>query len=201
MTQITHGQKLVKQFRRPINRGNPFQNRGNGQKIGAMPEITGATARETGATPVKVGAIVHQSGAEGFRTGATTFENGAASLKSGAGVFGSGAVLVKAGATADKSGQHETLGGKRMKLVSATSQRLGLSSWTHGLHLRFSKKSGGRQAHFIWAAKNVCRLRNPAGSYSFTLVLEGRRIASGASRGRKVRTPQDAMLRNSSLLG
>src|SRR6266704_1109516 len=32
-----------------------------------------------------------------------------------------------------------------------------------------------------------------------TLVLEGRRIAPGASRGRKVRTPQDAMLRNPGL--
>lgn len=30
-------------------------------------------------------------------------------------------------------------------------------------------------------------------------VLEGRRIASGASRGRKVRTPQGAMPRNLSL--
>jgi hypothetical protein len=36
-------------------------------------------------------------------------------------------------------------------------------------------------------------------SHIFKLVLEGRRIAFGASRKRKVRTPQGVMPRNSSL--
>jgi hypothetical protein len=34
-------------------------------------------------------------------------------------------------------------------------------------------------------------------SFILIMVLEGRRIASGASRGRKVRTPQGVMPRNS----
>jgi hypothetical protein len=40
-----------------------------------------------------------------------------------------------------------------------------------------------------------CLLNVPS-SFIFPTVLEGRRIASGASRGRKVRTPQGAMPRN-----
>jgi hypothetical protein len=46
--------------------------------------------------------------------------------------------------------------------------------------------------------KKFRRLRNSAASFILQMVLEGRRIAPGASRGRKVRTPQGAMLRNSS---
>ena len=44
-------------------------------------------------------------------------------------------------------------------------------------------------------------LLNPPGSFIVRLVLEGRRIASGASRGRKVRTPPGAMPRNSGFAG
>jgi len=41
-----------------------------------------------------------------------------------------------------------------------------------------------------------CRLRNSSTWFILKLVLEGRRIAFGASQKRKVRTPQGAMLRN-----
>ena len=44
-------------------------------------------------------------------------------------------------------------------------------------------------------------LRNPAALIILKLVLEGRRIAPGASPGRKVRTPQGVMPRNSGLTG
>ena len=45
----------------------------------------------------------------------------------------------------------------------------------------------------------VPRLEISSASVILSMVLEGRRIASGASRGRKVRTPQGVMPRNSSL--
>jgi hypothetical protein len=48
------------------------------------------------------------------------------------------------------------------------------------------------------AVKKFRHLRNSATSFIILLVLEGRRIAPGASRGRKVRTPQGVMPRNSS---
>ena len=51
---------------------------------------------------------------------------------------------------------------------------------------------------FAWEGrpKTFRRLRMSATSFILQLVLEGRGIAPGASRGRKVRTPQGAMLRN-----
>ena len=45
-------------------------------------------------------------------------------------------------------------------------------------------------------ASPACRLSCLTEGRMFALVLEGRRTASGASRGRKVRTPQGAMPRN-----
>ena len=49
-------------------------------------------------------------------------------------------------------------------------------------------------ASFSWLKKKII-------SASLTSVLEGRRIAFGASRKRKVRTPQGVMPRNSGLAG
>jgi len=66
------------------------------------------------------------------------------------------------------------------------------------------KSHRGRQVLFHFPIPDCGRfryLRNSAGSIILKMVLEGRRIAFGASRKRKVRTPQGVMPRNSGLAG
>ena len=52
-----------------------------------------------------------------------------------------------------------------------------------------------------WEILKVSHLRNSAASIILKMVLEGRRIAFGASWKRKVRTPSGVMPRNSGLAG
>jgi len=56
---------------------------------------------------------------------------------------------------------------------------------------------GSTWTSFATWLNKVCCLRNSAASLIIKMVLEGWRIAFGASRKRKVRTPSGVMLRNS----